>query len=48
MRWLDKAGAPHWQCSSAPSSVVNNMYFFEHISASNWSVEQLEYERIFD
>src|SRR5213080_910909 len=35
MRRSDKAGAPHWQCSSAPSSVVNNMYFFEHIRASN-------------
>jgi hypothetical protein len=35
IRWLDKAGAPVWQCSSAPSSSVNRIYFFGQVNASN-------------
>ena len=34
IRWFEIAGAPHWQCSSAPSSVVNKMYFFGQVRAS--------------
>jgi len=32
MRWFDSEGSPHWQCSSAPSSVVNKTYFFGHVN----------------
>jgi hypothetical protein len=38
MRWFDKATAPHWQCSSAPSS-LNRTYFFGHVKASNTFLE---------
>ena len=31
---VPSATRPHWQCSSAPSS-LNRMYFFGHVKASN-------------
>jgi hypothetical protein len=44
--WFDKASTPHWQCSSAPSS-VNRMYFFGHVKASNTFLVVLEMNHLF-